>query len=89
MTNIKSPIANLGQLLNSREYFLYEKFLYRKTIKDKRRKIENELKEVMIELNKYSDVNIWKELWVSKQAIWQLKTNLQTKCKRLWINFKI
>lgn len=79
----------IKEALTEREYFLYNKFLDRKTIKEERKSIELDLKRVMARLNECSDVKIGKELKVWKERVRQLKSNLHTKCKRLGINFNI
>jgi hypothetical protein len=54
----------IKEALTEREYFLYNKFLDRKTIKEERKSIELDLKRVMARLNECSDVKIGKELKV-------------------------
>ena len=80
---------DIKELLFKKEFILYEKFLYRKELKEKRKIIEASLRDIMNQLDNVSDVNIWKELWLHKQAIGLIKSNLHIKCKRLWINFNI
>jgi len=49
---------DIKELLFKKEFILYEKFLYRKELKEKRKIIEASLRDIMNQLDNVSDVNI-------------------------------
>lgn len=71
------------------DYILYERFIYRKELKDKRKAIEKELEDIMNQLSDNCDTNIAKDYKISRERLRQLKGNLSSKCKRLGIDFNI
>lgn len=66
--------------LNKEELDLYDKVKKRWELDSKIREIDNLRRERKL----YTNVAIWKEYWISKQAIDVKYNKLYSKLKRLW-----
>lgn len=78
-------LDNYTQYLTQEEQEMY-KFLYEKDItKSKIKELEFELWILRVKYNKLSDVSLWKELGITKQAVFCRRQHLLNKIKRCLI----